>query len=128
MDKQTRPSITNSPIVDATLPPVVTKDLDLAFEEEHAILFAEHEALKKKHADFITRFERLQQSHDELLNHSNETDRQLQSLENSNVGDRADYIKTLRNQLQEANDLIASQEQQAEADRVTNDRQEKELA
>ena len=118
----------NSRMISDGLPPTITKDIDLAFEEEHALLYADHEALKKKHADFITRFERLQQSHDELLDHSNETDRQLQSLQSSNDGDQADYVKSLKSQLQEANELIANQEQQAETDRMTKERHQKELA
>jgi protein HOOK3 len=125
MDKQQQ---SNSRTADDGLPSTVTKDIDLAFEEEHAILYAEHEALKKKHADFITRFERLQQNHDELLDHSNETDRQLQSLQSSNDGDQADYVKSLKSQLQEANELIANQEQQAETDRMTKEKQQKELS
>ncbi|RDL38415.1 uncharacterized protein BP5553_02755 [Venustampulla echinocandica] len=105
----------------------VAKDPELALEAEHATLLAEHEGLKKKHADFITRFERLQQSHDELLEHSNEVDRQLDDLQNSQSGDQTEYIQSLKGQLLEANELIANQEQQAETDRVTKERQEREL-
>ncbi|RFU33503.1 hypothetical protein B7463_g2773, partial [Scytalidium lignicola] len=113
---------------DAAIPSTLAKDLDLALEAEHAALVAEHTALKKRHGEFQMRFERLQDSHDALLDDIKEKDHLLATLEDSKDGEMADYIQGLRKDLQEANDLIASQEQQMEVDRVARDKHQKELA
>lgn len=88
----------------------------------------EHDILKKKHADFISRFERLQQSHDELLEHSTKQDNKLRGYENSDEGDQSDYIKSLNIRIQEQEDLIASQENQVESDRIAREKLSKELS
>lgn len=103
-------------------------DGGLALEEKYAVVATEHETLKKKHADFISRFERLQQSHDELLEHSNKQDNKLKAYENSDEGDQTDYIRSLNIRIQEQEDLIASQENQVESDRIARERLSKELA
>ncbi|KAL2066457.1 hypothetical protein VTL71DRAFT_2528 [Oculimacula yallundae] len=105
-----------------------THDAELEFEEKYAHIATEHETLKKKHADFISRFERLQQSHDELLDHSNKQDSKLRGYENSDGGDQTDYIRSLNNRIQEQEDLIASQESQVESDRIARERLSKELS
>lgn len=127
MEKQAEHSATTANWKDARLPLEISKDLDLALEQEHATLYADHAALKKRHADFMTRFEHLQDNHDELLERSRETERQLEALKNSNDGDMADYVQSLKKELQETNDLIATQEQQIEQDRVTRERHQREL-
>ncbi len=103
-------------------------DGGLALEEKYAAVATEHETLKKKHADFISRFERLQQSHDELLDHSSKQDNKLKAYENSDEGDQTDYIRSLNIRIQEQEDLIASQENQVESDRIARERLSKELA
>ena len=113
---------------DAKLPPKLTTDIELAFEEEHANLKAEFANLEKRHADTYTRLERLQESYDDLLANSKETEQELESLKSSYDGDQADYIKSLTSQLQEANALIQNQEQQMEMDRETKESHQKELA
>merc|ERR1712093_73219 len=105
-----------------------THDAELELEEKFAHMAVEHETLKKKHADFISRFERLQQNHDELLDHSNKQDSKLRALENSDDGDQTDYIRSLNHRIQEQEDLIASQESQVESDRVARERLSKELS
>lgn len=105
-----------------------THDADLELEEKYAHMAVEHETLKKKHADFISRFERLQLSHDELLDHSNKQDNKLKGYENSDDGDQTDYIRSLNNRIQEQEDLIASQESQVESDRIARERLSKELS
>jgi len=112
---------------DEALPNKITQDIELALEEEHAKLLAAYNELKKKHADYITRFRRLEESHAELQEHSSEIESRLRVLQDSDDGDKVAHIKDLMVRLQEANDLIANQEQQAETDRVTKERQEKEL-
>jgi protein HOOK3 len=114
-------------MTDAKLPPKLTKDLDLAIEEEHAALHAKYEALRKTHADFISRFEHLQRSRDDLLERAEETDRQLKSIQNSNHGDQAEYIKNLIKRKEEAEDLITNQELRIEDDRKIKESQLKEL-
>jgi protein HOOK3 len=113
---------------DASMPPKLTKDLDLAAEAAYAKLSADHEALTKRYADFLTRFERLEDSHEQLLSHSKEADHELEALRSSNNDDRANFITRLQAQVQEQNDLIATQEQQMETDRVIKERDQKELA
>jgi protein HOOK3 len=113
---------------DASLAPKLTKDLELAAEAAYAKLSADHEALTKRYADFLTRFERLEDSHEQLLSHSKEADRELEALRSSNNDERANFITRLQAQVQEQNDLIATQEQQMETDRVIKERDQKELA
>ncbi|TVY68808.1 Protein Hook-like protein, partial [Lachnellula suecica] len=121
------PEDTETNVVDEELPPKITQDVQLALEEEHAKLLTNFNELKKRHADYITRFRRLGESHAELQEHSSEIESQLRTLQASDNNDTTDYIKELNSQIQEANELIANQEQQAETDRVTKDRQEREL-
>ncbi|POS85970.1 hypothetical protein EPUL_000971 [Erysiphe pulchra] len=99
----------------------------LALEEKHAALYAEYDNLKKKHADFMTRFERLTISHDDLIQHSNDTDSQLKSLQESKDGDHAIFIKKQMERIQELEEIIASQEQELEADRILKEKQTREL-
>lgn len=123
--KEPRP-ILNTP--DLGLPEKMTKDLQLAFEEEHASLRHEHEALKKKHADFITRFEHLQAKNDDLHEQNDVMEQHLQILQNSARGDEAAYIKSLQKQIEERDELIATHEQEAEVNRVTKEQHMRELA
>jgi protein HOOK3 len=118
----------NSNSADAAIPEKLTKDFQLAFEEEHATLHLEHEALKKKHADFITRFEHLQAKNDDLHERNDRIEEQLQALQESNSGDQAVYIKNLQKQIEERDELIATHEQEAEVNRVTKEQQSRELA
>lgn len=104
------------------------QDRDLALEEQHASLRKAYEDLKKRHADYITRFERLEQSHYDLQEHSKEADRELESLRLDSTSDRSRYTESLQEKLREANDLIASQERQLEVDREFKDRQTREIA
>jgi protein HOOK3 len=116
----------NSP--DLGLPQKLTKDLQLALEEEHATLHHEHEALKKKHADFITRFEHLQAKNDELHEQNDIIEEHLRILQDSTHGDQAEYIKNLQKQVEERDELIATHEQEAEVNRITKEQQTRELA
>ncbi|KAI1007497.1 hypothetical protein K3495_g729 [Podosphaera aphanis] len=112
----------------SSLPAPPNNDHELALEEAQANLYAEHEALKKKYADFMTRFERLTISHEELIQHSDVADARLKSLQESNDGDQTDFIKKQMERIRELEDIIAHQEQQLEADRVTKEAQYRELA
>ena len=115
---------------DHLLPSPVTEgvpDIDLALEEKYATLFAEHTDMKKRLADTITRLEYLQHSHAELLDQSREQSRKLAVFENNNDSGLKDWIDNLKVQLDEANELIAKQESQIETDRVTKEKQDKEL-
>jgi protein HOOK3 len=115
-------------VTDSNLPQKLTNDFQLAFEEEHASLQHEHEALKKKHADFITRFEHLQAKHDDLHEHNNRIEEQLRILQESNIGDPTEYFRDLRKQIEERDELIATHEHEAEVNRITRERQTRELA
>jgi protein HOOK3 len=83
--------------------------------------------LRKTHADFISRFEHLQRSRDDLLERAEETDRQLKSIQSSNHSDQAEYIKNLIKRKEEAEDLITNQELRIEDDRKIKESQLKEL-
>lgn len=104
------------------------QDRDLAFEEQHATLKKNYEDLKKRHADYITRFEHLEQSHYDLQEHSKSADRELEGLRLGATSESSRYTETLQEKLREANDLIASQERQLELDRALKDRQAKDIA
>ncbi|OWP00877.1 hypothetical protein B2J93_2570 [Marssonina coronariae] len=120
--------VDNSSPAGGSAPPDQINDAALVLESKYAAVAHEHEILKKKHADFISRFERLQLSHDELLEHSNKQDNKLKSFENSDENDQSDYIRSLNIRIQEQEDLIASQENQVESDRIAKDRLSKELS
>ncbi|KHJ33053.1 putative m protein repeat protein [Erysiphe necator] len=107
-----------------------TPEIDpiLALEEKHAALYMEYENLRKKHADFMTRFERLTISHDDLIQHNNNTDTKLKSLQESKDGDHANFIKKQMERIQELEEIIASQEQELEADRILKEKQTRELS
>ncbi|KAH8803235.1 hypothetical protein F5884DRAFT_501145 [Xylogone sp. PMI_703] len=116
-----------SPAQESTISSTLAKDLDLALEADHADLLAEYRDLQKRHADFQARFEDLQSSYDHLIEEFKEKDHLLRTLEDSKNGETNEYVKRLRKELQEANDLIASQEQQMELDQATRDKHQKEL-
>lgn len=105
----------------------VTADHGLALEEEIATLRKDLDDQMKKNADFLTRFERLQFNHEDLIAESKEKDVRIQKLERANGGDQSDYIGTLLAQIQEQNELIAQQEREAESNRVTKETYLKEL-
>lgn len=121
-------SISQQTTKTSTLPQKITKDYDLALEKKYAALNAENENLKKKHADFMTRFERLTISHEELIQHSNDADSRLKSLQDSKDGDRTSFIKKQMERIRELEDIIANQEHQLEEDRNLQEKQNRELA
>ncbi|KAF8864291.1 hypothetical protein BDZ45DRAFT_669489 [Acephala macrosclerotiorum] len=102
-------------------------DHGLALEEEIATLRKDLEDQTKKHADTLTRLERLQVNNEELLLQDEKKDERIQALERANGGDQSDYINNLLQQIQEQNNLIEKQESQAESDRVTKESYLKEL-
>jgi protein HOOK3 len=84
--------------------------------------------LKKKHADYITRFERLDYNHEVLKARNIDAEDALEKMRSSQDDDQAEIIiKNLQRQLQESNDLIANQEQQLDAVESTKRQQSKEL-
>jgi len=118
----------SSTIIDKEIPEKLTKDLDLAFEEEHAILNADHRALKKKHADFMTRFEALQMKNEDLHQRNDQLEDKVKALEDANSGDQTDYIKRLLREIEEREALIERQEGEAETSRIVKEQQAQELA
>jgi protein HOOK3 len=114
-------------VTDASPPSRLTKDADLVLEAAYAKLSGEHEALKKKHADFITRFERLQDGHDELIEDNKEKSRELQALRGSKDNNQAQYFDNMKNQIRERDEVIANLEQTIETDRILKGKYEREL-
>ena len=113
---------------DPPLPGKINKDLDLAFEEEHATLYAEHEALKKKHADYLTRFAALEMTNEDLHQQNETMMEQLTTLQNANNSEQVEYVVNgLKKQVSELEAVIATHEEDLEISRITKEKQEKEL-
>ncbi|KAI0137470.1 hypothetical protein BJ170DRAFT_590399 [Xylariales sp. AK1849] len=95
----------------STSAPATAMD-ELALEAELAKLHREIESLKKRNADLVTVHERLQESHQELLDRyervTTDKDRLQEMLESGAYGDGAEKKK----QLQEQNRLIDNLEMQ----------------
>ena len=109
-------------------PSRLNKDFELAFEEEHATLYAEHEALKKKHADFLTRFAALEMANEDLHQQNETMMEQLTTLQNANNSDQVEYVVNgLKKQISELEAVIATHEEDLEISRITKEKQEKEL-
>jgi protein HOOK3 len=113
---------------ESPLPPSLSNDLDLVFEQEFAKLTQQHENLKKKYADQLTTNERLQINKEEDKSRMANLELQIEQLTGSNSEEQTSYIQNLRNQLREQEDLIARQEAQVEENRVNKQRHEKELS
>ncbi|KAL3418671.1 microtubule binding protein [Phlyctema vagabunda] len=111
----------------ARLPAALTNDLELAAEEERAALFAEHTALKKRHADYMTRFEKLQDSYQDLMAKNEETEQELQSVRASSRGDITSFVEEMQEEIRKRDELISGQEFEIEHSRKLRERQEKEL-
>lgn len=107
-----------------------SRDVTLAQEEELLTLVNEREALKKKCADLMTRHEHLQDSYDRLKDAHEIVERQLQLLQEAQkAGQGSDeIISHLQAKIREQEDLIATQESQAEADRTEKARLRKDIA
>jgi protein HOOK3 len=113
----------------AVLPPKFSNDLGLAIEQELAQLHRDHELLRKKGADDITRLETLSSRQETLLEILKERDATIESLRNSNnTEEQADYIKSLLNKLSDGENTIEAHEAQAEENRVKIAKYERELA
>jgi protein HOOK3 len=114
-------------VTDASTPSKLTKDADLALEAAYGKLSGDHEVLKKKHADFITRFEHLQDAHDALIEDNKQQARELEALRGSKDNNQAQYFDNMKNKIQERDEVIANLEQQIETDRVMKGKYEREL-
>jgi len=113
---------------DPSLPAKLNKDFELAFEEEHATLYAEHEGLKKKHADFLTRFAALEMTNEDLHQQNETMMEQLTTLQNANNSDQVEYVVNgLKKQISELEAVIATHEEDLEISRITKEKQDKEL-
>jgi protein HOOK3 len=65
--------------------------------------------------------------HDQLKDTNSKLDGQLRALQDANDGDQEGLINILKTQIEENNNLIATQEQQLEVDRVTRETLQKEV-
>lgn len=105
----------------------LTKDAALATEEEYATLKAEHEKTRKRNGDLHTRIEELQIRNQELHESIEELQKKNQALEEANHGDQAHHIQRLFIEKQECENIIATQEQQIEDNRIEKERLNREL-
>lgn len=106
----------------------LTNDVALALEEEHAKLVVDHETLKKKHADLYTRNEELLIRNEEFQQLTEDLQKKNRALEDASSGDQAQYAQFLQSKIDECETLIETQEQQIEDNRITVERQARELA
>ncbi|RAL61573.1 hypothetical protein DID88_009612 [Monilinia fructigena] len=106
--------------------PKPSEELDL--EAKYSIVVTDHAALKKRNADLITRLENLSESRDHLLDENREQERLITQLQETiNHGGKNEYLLRLEKKLEEAEKLIAIQEQELEDARVDGERRNKEL-
>lgn len=113
---------------DGGLPPNLSKDLDLAREQEYAELTKQYEVLKAKWADERTRNERLQMRSEEHLEEIRKKDAELEKYEGLSNGGDTGFLDSLAHRIEEQENLIARHEADAEVNRVNKERYEKELA
>jgi protein HOOK3 len=122
-----QPDVTEYLSDEADLSKSLSNDLDLAAEEAHAKLQADFDNGRKRHADLVTRMEHLQYAHDELQQFNTEANDRIRELEKAQLGDQTDHIQSLKQRIQEDEDLIANQELQLENARVLKENQAREL-
>lgn len=104
-----------------------SEELDL--EAKYSIVLTEVGVLRKRNADLITRLENLSESRDHLLDENREQERLITQLQETiNHGGKNEYLLRLEKKLEEAEKLIAIQEQELEDARVDGERRNKELA
>lgn len=89
---------------------------------------ADHEALKKRHADLYTRNEELQIRNEELHTLTEDLQKKNRILEDASHGDQAQYIQVLQIKIEECESLIEAQELKIEDNRIATERQARELA
>lgn len=89
------------------------RDIDLLVEEQNAALRRQLESTKKSLSDYITRFEYLQQSHEELKYEKEKNDRELEVLRKATQDgvNSAEAIKLLESQVHEQMEIIARNEE-----------------
>lgn len=104
-----------------------TTNHDLALEEEIATLRKDLDESLKKNADIFSRLDRLTYNNENLQIEIQQRDATIKALESANRGDQSDYISNLQAQIQEQNQLIDKQENQANVDQETKSNYHKEL-
>lgn len=93
------------------------RDPDLALEEENAELHAELDKTKKRLADTTTRLENLKVSYDDLTDETTKLSEELEAFRSAQDGTSDHVVRALEAKLREQDELILSQENQAEDDR-----------
>ncbi|CAI4219695.1 unnamed protein product [Parascedosporium putredinis] len=101
-----------------------SRDAGLAFEAERALLLGQLDSAKKQAADTITRLEHLQESFDTLQHQEIKLQRELDVLRKATQDGASDshVIKNLQHKIKEQEELITTQEAQAEDDRLARTR------
>ncbi|QSZ34517.1 hypothetical protein DSL72_006111 [Monilinia vaccinii-corymbosi] len=109
-----------------TIPAHVTDSREiLDLEAKYSIVVTDLEALKKRNADLITRLETISESRDSILDEHREQERLIKQLQATvNHGGKTEYTEK---RLEEAERLIAIQEQQLDDARLEIERRDKEL-
>ncbi|KAJ9133519.1 Girdin [Pleurostoma richardsiae] len=110
------------------------RDPDLEAEEEHIRALSELKAKsqeldrsRKELADLHTRHEYLQMSHDEIKANLERVERELDEYHKLHGASESQKVQALQEKIREQEDLIASQEEQAELDRQTKEQLRLEL-
>ncbi|KAG9257646.1 uncharacterized protein F5Z01DRAFT_616727 [Emericellopsis atlantica] len=89
------------------------RDIDLLVEEQNAALRQQLDTTKKQLSDYITRLEKLHQSHSELQYEKDKNDRELDLLRKAtrDGASNADTVKALEARVHEQMEIIADYEE-----------------
>ena len=90
-------------------------------------MLSEYRKLKARNETLLTQHEHLGIRHEELKELYHQRDDQARKLETLQDGCQEDHIKGLKAQVDESNNLIATQEHQLEDYRVSKEKQQREL-
>lgn len=124
--EQEESKLTN--LADAGPPPMLSRNLDLAIEEEFAKLTKQHETLAKKHADERTKNDRLQMHNEELIEAIGNKDLELEQFRGVNNEADTNYIANLKVRINEQESVIDTLERQVEDNRSIKEKHARELA
>ncbi|EFW98937.1 microtubule-binding protein [Grosmannia clavigera kw1407] len=103
-------------------------DAALVAEERLATLAADYDRLSKRLADTSTRLEHLQMSYEAIKEELERKEKELDMERQSHGATESQLVRELQEKLREQDELISSQEAQAEEDRATKQRLAQESA
>ncbi|KAM0282825.1 hypothetical protein ACHAQH_002829 [Verticillium albo-atrum] len=106
---------------------IEARDPDLALEEENAGLMVQLDKKQKNLADMETRLAHLQESYDDLKDEAARVTSELEDIRSMHSGAGDQVIRNLEMKIREQDELIATQEGQAEDMRIAKERLQTEI-